>query len=246
MKKNLPNNLDSGRVLSSHFPPSSQELGWGSPKLGHPSMSNLVDFYGRDFKITPDVLIPRPETEQIIDTVLNLVGKPFLPGVKPSKAKLPEDITIVDVGTGSGCIATTLKLEVPQAKVVATDISEAALAVARNNAERLGANVIFRKSDLLEEIDFTPDLVVANLPYVDENWDWIDKEALSKEPALALYAKDGGLELIFKLIDQATQRGIKHLVLEADPCQHERIIDYASKKGLVHHETRGFILYLSE
>lgn len=207
---------------------------------------NKQDFYGRDFIITPDVLIPRPETEMMIDTVLNIMGKPFLPGVKPSEPKLPEEITILDVGTGSGCIAITLDLLLPQAKIVATDISDKALKIAQKNASELGAEVEFLQSDLLKNVKVKPDLIVANLPYVDENWDWIDKETLSKEPALALYAKDGGLALIFKLIDQVAERGVHHLVLEADPCQHERITSYAKKKGLALRETRGFILYLSE
>ena len=81
---------------------------------------NKQDFYGRDFIVTPDVLIPRPETEMMVDAVLNLVGKAYLPGVRPSRAKLPEDLTIVDVGTGSGCIAVTLKLELPKATVIAS------------------------------------------------------------------------------------------------------------------------------
>ena len=250
MKENSQNN--TGRVLSSHFPPC-RKAPWGAPKIclrqfasqgasGHPSMLTAVNFYGRDFVISPDVLIPRPETEMVIDAVLNLVGKPYLPGVKPSKAKLPQDLIIVDVGTGSGCIAVTLKLELPGAKVIATDISKKALGVARKNADKLGAEVKFMQSDLLDEVEVTPDLVVANLPYVDENWKWIDKEVLSREPAIALYADNGGLALIYKLIDQVAERGIKHLMLEADPCQHERIITYAEKKKLKHQETRGFIL----
>ena len=208
--------------------------------------SSLSNFYGRDFIISPDVLIPRPETEMMVDTVLNLVGKPYLPGVKPSKAKLPQDLVIADVGTGSGCVAITMKMELPDAKVVATDISEKALKIAEKNADNLGAKIEFLQSDLLEKVDTKPDLIVANLPYVDENWEWVDKGALSKEPALALYADNGGLKLIYKLIDQVAERGIKHLILEADPCQHERIINYANKKGLTLRETRGFILYLSE
>ena len=208
--------------------------------------SSLSNFYGRDFLISPDVLIPRPETEMVIDAVLNLVGRPYLPGVKPSKAILPQNLTIVDVGTGSGCIAITLKLELPNAKVVATDISEGALKIAEKNTNNLGAKIDFLQSDLLEKVDIKPDLIVANLPYVDENWEWIDKEALSKEPVLALYADNGGLELIYRLIDQVAERDIKHLILEADPCQHERIINYAKKKGLTLRETRGFVLYLSE
>ena len=207
----------------------------------------LIDFYGREFVITPDVLIPRPETEQIVDMVLNLVGKPYLPGVKPAEAVLPQDLTILDVGTGSGCIAVTLKLELLEARVTASDVSEKALAVARENAERLGADVEFVQANLMDGINVQPDIVVANLPYVDKDWDWIDKEALSKEPELALYAEDGGLKLIKQLIDQITEREIKHLILEADPCQHERIAKYAEQKGLTLRETRGFILYfLSE
>ena len=214
-----------------------------SPKMKESSLSN---FYGRDFIISPDVLIPRPETEMMVDTVLNLVGKPYLPGVKPSKAKLPQDLVIADVGTGSGCVAITMKMELPDAKVVATDISEKALKIAEKNADNLGAKIEFLQSDLLEKVDTKPDLIVANLPYVDENWEWVDKGALSKEPALALYADNGGLKLIYKLIDQVAERGIKHLILEADPCQHGRIINYAKEKGLTLRETRGFILYLSE
>ena len=205
-----------------------------------------VNFYGREFRVNPDVLIPRPETEMVVDTVLNLVGKPYLPGVRPSEARLPRDLTVLDVGTGSGCIAVTLKLELPEAHVVASDVSEKVLAVAKENAERLGAEVEFMQADLLDDAIITPDLVVANLPYVDKNWDWIDKKALSKEPSLALYAEDGGLAIIKRLIDQVTERGIKHLILEADPSQHQRIIDYADKKGLTLGETRGFALYLSE
>ena len=182
----------------------------------------------------------------MVDMVLSLVGKSYLPGVRPDKAKLPEDLTILDVGTGSGCIAVTLKLELPEARVVASDVSEEALKVARENANKLGAEVEFSKSDLMDGVDVCPDLVVANLPYVDENWDWIDKEALAKEPSLALYAEDGGLALIYKLINQIADKGIKHLILEADPCQHERIQEYAKKKGLALCETLGFILYLSE
>ena len=207
-------------------------------------MSDSCDFYGRDFIVTPDVLIPRPETEMMVDMVLNLAGKPYLPGVKPGKAVLPNNMTILDVGTGSGCVAVSLKLELPQATVVASDISRKALTVARENARILGADVEFIQADLMDGISIQPDVVVANLPYVDENWEWIDKEALSAEPSLALYADDGGLKLIKRLIDQVAERGIRHLILEADPCQHEQIEEYANKKSLTINETRGFILHL--
>lgn len=135
------------------------------------SATRLVDFYGRDFIVTPDVLIPRPETEMMVDAVLSLVGKSILPGVKPNKPKLSQEIKILDVGTGSGCIAITLKKEIPKAQVSASDVSEKVLKIARKNAENLGAKVRFLRSDLLDDISGDFDVIVANLPYVDENWD---------------------------------------------------------------------------
>lgn len=211
--------------------------------------ASLINFYGRDFIITSDVLIPRPETEQLIDQVLTLAGKPYLPGVKPTPRILPTKPTILDVGTGSGCIAITIKKELPEANVYATDISEKAIKVAQKNAENLDAPITTIISYLLEKVKMgtlpTPDLVVANLPYVDENWDWLDKEALSKEPSIALYADDHGLKLIKELIIEVSNLEIPHLILEADPCEHKEIINYAKKAGLKHQETRGFILYFS-
>lgn len=205
-------------------------------KTGH------QDFYGRDFIVTPDVLIPRPETEQIIDSVLNLAGKAYLPGVKPAPKKLPEKPIMLDVGTGSGCIAITIKKELPEAEVYASDISEDAIKIARKNAQNHEAPISFIISHLLKNVNITPDVVVANLPYVDENWDWLDKDSLSFEPQIALYAKDRGLKLIKELIHEASSRQIPYIILEADPCQHSEIIDYAEKSDLKHVETRGFIL----
>ena len=100
----------------------------------------VSNFYGRDFEINSDVLIPRPETEMMVDAVLNLAGKVYLPGVKPTPRVLPENFNILDVGTGSGCIAITLALELPEAKVTACDISKKALVVAKKNAKKLGAD----------------------------------------------------------------------------------------------------------
>ena len=111
------------------------------------------DFYGRDFLVTPDVLIPRPETEQIIDAILNLAGKPYLPGVKPAPRVLPENPVILDVGTGSGCIAITIKKELPEAEVYATDISEKALKIAQKNAAKHGAPISFIISHLCKNVN---------------------------------------------------------------------------------------------
>lgn len=201
--------------------------------------SKKVNFYGRDFLITRDVLTPRPETEQIIDEVLKLCGKSILPGVKPEKPKLDsKNLKILDVGTGSGCIAITLKKELPKADIYASDISEKALKVAQKNAESHGVPITFIISHLCQKVNFTPDIIVANLPYVDETWDWLDKDSLKEDPDIALYAKDGGLALIKELIKTATS---KYLILEADSSQHQAIIDYAKDRYKLISQN-GFIL----
>ena len=212
----------------------------------------VCDFYGREFFVSRDTLIPRPETELAVDIVLGLFGKTKLPGVRPPKAKISSgDLEeyggaprILDVGTGTGCLGITLKLEIPEAAVFLSDISESALMVARKNAKKLGANVGFIKSDLLKNIGGEFEVIVANLPYVDRNWEWLkepESAGLKYEPGLALFAEGGGLELIFRLIREAKGR-TKYLVLEADPCQHERIVEFASRQGFEKIETRGFQL----
>ncbi|MBR6810901.1 peptide chain release factor N(5)-glutamine methyltransferase [Candidatus Saccharibacteria bacterium] len=167
------------------------------------------EFYGREFAVTPDTLIPRPETEAIIDLVKELSLE------KPK---------ILDVGTGSGCIAITLKLELPESDVIAVDISEKALAVAEKNANNMHANLEFKKSDLLKNVDEKFDIIVANLPYVDKNWDWLSPE-LDFEPETALYSEDFGLKDIKNLILESNTKLAEQgkLILESDISQHEAI-----------------------
>ena len=182
------------------------------------------EFYGRRFAVTPDVLIPRPETEDII-----------------TLAKASKNKSIVDVGTGSGCIAITLALEMPNTDIIAIDISDAALSVAQKNAKQLGAKLDFRKNDLLEGLTLPEKpLIVANLPYVDKTWNWLDKKSLGYEPELALYAQKEGLELVYRLIDQINSPC--RLLLEADPSQHEQIKGYAKERGFKYLKTQNFIL----
>lgn len=147
------------------------------------------------FRITPDVLIPRPETEELVEAALNVV---------------PEDreFAVLDVGTGSGCIAVSLALSRPSAVVTAIDFSEAALAVAAGNAERLGArNVQFVHSHWYEKVAGTQfDLIVSNPPYVVQ----VDPhlETLKFEPAAALVAGPDGLDALRAVVSRAPQ----HLV----------------------------------
>ena len=204
------------------------------------------DFYGREFEISPDVLVPRPETEQMIDCFKSLMGQAILPGVKPPKRRLSKHPRVLDVGTGSGIIAITAKLEAPEAEVVAVDISRPALKIAKRNAGQLGAEVKFLESDLMENVEGEFEVILANLPYVDRSWEWLkepESVALKDEPEIALYAEDGGLEVIFRLIKQTRGR-TKYLVLEADPCQHKRLKEFAKKHGFIEVETRGFQVML--
>lgn len=202
------------------------------------------EFYGREFLVDPRVLIPRPETETIID-IVKRYGR-------DSCLHRGAVLTVVDVGTGSGCIGVTVGLEMPDAKVIATDVSVAALALSSENARRFGAeNVVFMESDLLsafaDGLSCPGSLVIcANLPYVNKEWDWLDKKALGFEPESALYAEDGGLALIKKLILQVMEYDLRaseiRLLLEADPSQHEAIIKFAEDSGLKHQGTEGYIL----
>jgi len=157
------------------------------------------EFWGMDLIVSPAVLIPRPETEHVIETVLDRVGR------APSPAKLK----IVDLGTGSGCIALALAKELPQAEIQATDISPAALEIARANAARhqLDARFHFHETDLLEGVERnTFDFVVSNPPYVGESEeDSVQLEVRKFEPRNAVFAGPKGTEVIERLIPQAQE-----------------------------------------
>ncbi len=186
------------------------------------------DFYGRRFTVSPQVLVPRPESEAIIELLkeLGVSGK------------------LLDIGTGSGCLGITAKLEIPKLNVFLSDISQSALRVARQNAEKFQADVALIKSNLLRAIPSKFDIIIANLPYVDRSWQ--RSPETNHEPALALFAKDEGLALIYQLIDQlpAHLNPGALIFLEADPRQHGAIIAYAGSRQLRHKLKRGFIVVL--
>jgi release factor glutamine methyltransferase len=154
------------------------------------------EFWGMDFIVTPAVLIPRPETEHLIETVLRLEA-----GDNP--------VRLVDVGTGSGCIALVLAKELPHAEIHATDVSASALEIARANAARhqLDHRVTFHETDLLCGLEpYSFDFVVANPPYVGESEeDQVQFEVRKFEPRQAVFAGASGLEVIEQLIPQANE-----------------------------------------
>lgn len=161
-----------------------------------PYITGEADFYGLEFAVTPDVLIPRPETELLVDEVVAWARE----GTAP---------LIVDVGTGSGCIAVLLARRLAQARIVAVDVSQAALDVARRNMERHGVDqrIDLRETTLLEGIEKPIDLVVANLPYIsDAEWTALDDAVKWYEPVTALRGGPDGLDLIRRLLRQAKER----------------------------------------
>ena len=162
------------------------------------------EFWGMDLIVTPAVLVPRPETEHVVEKVVARAR------VRAAEVSPAEALSIVDVGTGSGCIALALAKELPQAEIQATDISAAALEIARANAARhqLDDRIHFSESDLLADVEEAPfDFVVSNPPYVGEaEEDQVQLEVRKFEPRAAVFAGPTGIEVIARLIPQALER----------------------------------------
>jgi release factor glutamine methyltransferase len=168
-------------------------------------LTGRQEFWGLEFQVGPGVLIPRPETEHVIEVAVERLG-----------ARRTEPLRIADVGTGSGCIAVALAHELPRAEIVATDISSTALDYAQRNAARHGASkrIQFVRAHLLEAAMETPeraergfDLIVSNPPYVGrKDAGSLAREVREHEPAEALFAGDDGLEIYPALIAEAARK----------------------------------------
>ena len=182
-----------------------------------------AEFYGQTFAIDKRALVPRPETEQLVELLAS------------EDRGQRTDIRILDVGTGSGVIALSLANEFPEAEIFAVDISEDALALAQENAARLGLSerVRFQKGDLLDGLVERFDLMVANLPYVSMQ----DRQSLAREvlhdPEVALFAGEKGDEIVRRLIEQAPARlnpgGL--LALEIGIDQAEGLSEFLRQKN---------------
>lgn len=174
-------------------------------------------FYKRFFELNPDVLVPRPESESFIE---------ILKQIRPKK--------IVDIGTGSGCLAVTAKLELPGSQVIATDVDEKALKVAQRNAEKYKVDIKFIQASLLDEMmdsDFTQVAIIANLPYVPEGL--VTSREINYEPGLALFSGKDGLDHYRKFWSQIGSLDKKplYVLTESLESQHKAIKDLAKSAG---------------
>jgi release factor glutamine methyltransferase len=159
------------------------------------------EFFGLEFQVNPHVLIPRPETELLVETAIRWSI------VNNQLSIINGKFTIVDVGTGSGCIAVVLAKHLPAASIIAIDASPEALRLARLNAERHAAQVTFLSGDLLEGLTEPVDLIVSNPPYVSRSELAAAMPEVSKyEPHLALDGGEDGLDVIRRLLPQAGEK----------------------------------------
>jgi release factor glutamine methyltransferase len=178
------------------------------------------EFFGLDFSITPDVLIPRPETEFIVENILQVL-----------QTSNHQPQTILDVGTGSGNIIISIAKNCNQKKLnyFASDISNKALKIAKKNAKKHQTKINFIRSDLFDNITDNFDLIIANLPYVPIGGS--DNEEIKYEPQNAIFAEDNGTRIIKKFIADTKKQIAKNgmILLEIDPRNAIEISNFAKK-----------------
>jgi release factor glutamine methyltransferase len=194
-----------------------------------------TEFYGRVFKITPHVMVPRPESEAMIELLKGLFEQHIFP-VQES-----ETTYIADVGTGSGILGITASLELPDTHIELLDISPKALQNAKMNVDLLTANVQLHESDLLRGSQQSNHILLCNLPYVPDEYPI--NQAAEHEPPLALFAGIDGLDLYRKLfteVDVVPARPL-YILTEALLESHSDVATVASQHGYAHEKTRGLI-----
>jgi release factor glutamine methyltransferase len=187
-----------------------------------------AQFYGREFEVNEHVLVPRPETETMIEMLISL--------------SLPANTHLADVGTGTGCIGITAALEVMGSKVTLLDASKLALDMAKRNARSYNVQATFVQADLLTTITRESfDMICANLPYVPNAYPV--NEAAKHEPALALFAGADGLDLYRSLWQQIAKLAKKpaNILAEALPMQHAALAAIAKNAGYIVADTNDFI-----
>ena len=212
-------------------------------RAGHEPLAYIrgfSEFYGRRFIVTPDILEPRPESEAMIKLLKELAAN--------YRSLVAGRLIIADIGTGSGALAITAKLEVPEAEVFASDIEPKCLAVARKNAKKFQAKITFRQGDLLEPLKLgTKDwrleitIVLANLPYVPNRYK-INRSA-SLEPKTAIFGGPDGLDVYRRLFGclAAVHAKPLYVLTESLPSQHQSLSAIAEIAGFKTCQTNGFV-----
>lgn len=190
------------------------------------------EFYAREFRVSKDTLEPRPETETMIELLKQLATK--------------DSAAIIDAGTGSGCLAITARLEFPDTKVWATDISPACIKIAQRNAKDLGVDVKFYLGNLLHPLPSTvyllpSTIILANLPYVPESH--TINQAAMHEPKVAIFGGEDGLDLYRQLFAQIQklQHKPQYVLTESLPPQHSELIKIAEKANYYDVSSKDFI-----
>ena len=191
-------------------------------------ITGVQEFFGLQFRVSPAVLIPRPETEHLVEQVLKLVQH--------------QNSVIIDAGTGSGCIPVSLAVNIPEATLIATDLSFDALLVARENSERHGVEqrIDFVQTDLLNSLAVEVDVIASNPPYVPvEHLGTLQREVRNYEPRMALDGGSAGLNFYRRMIAEsgAHLKPGGYLVLEIGMGQLERITDLAGENWFLHEVT---------
>jgi release factor glutamine methyltransferase len=190
-------------------------------------LTGLREFYSLEFEITPDVLTPRIETEQMVEWAIEYT---------------PQNSSMIDVGTGSGAIAIAIAIHRPDLDIWASEIDTSALSVAQRNASKHKVKVTFTRSNLFKEVPKRFSTIVTNLPYLKQDADLMPE--VTKEPAVALFGGTDGLELYrqFFLQIPAHLEAYGHVFTECDPWQQPELTLLASKAGLKLIEQGYFIL----
>ena len=187
-----------------------------------------AEFCGHDFFVQQGVLIPRPETAELVGHIIKEVNGSLV---------LDDCVSILDIGTGSGCIAVSLSLGIPQSKVSAWDLSDAAIRISRENAKRLGADVDVCSVDALQPLCDVDkwDIIVSNPPYVCENERTeMEKNVLGYEPEMALFVEDNDPLLFYRAIAEYAKKALKSdggLYFEINPMYVDETMMMLSEKG---------------
>ena len=197
-----------------------------------------TSFYGLDFEVNENVLIPRPETEELVEWILERQK------LNPETSGESKNLKILDIGTGSGCIAISLAKNLPNDTVFAIDVSEKALATAKKNAENNSVNVTFINQNILETEDLGQqfDIIVSNPPYVRNlEKEEIKKNVLDNEPHLALFVEDNDALIFYKKIAELAQKNLSEngrLYFEINQYLGKEMIDLLEKMNFAAIELR--------